>query len=158
MPQLPAMPPQLCPLGFCLFSIVYRSVCLASLGFACQEMDYHRYTQIGFCRNLKLVDHEKMARKYPHKYAMNWKWKKKQGRTASVFGDNEVPELPNQISNFSTRLQPNGNQIVETGWRGSTAGDAEKTELKYPLAGGGAAPAAAGVGGDCFLASMLAAV
>lgn len=69
-----AMPPPLCPLGFCLFSIVYRSICLASLGFAA--------------------------------------------------GD----------------------------------GDAEKTELKYPLAAGGAAPAAEGAGGDLFLASMLAAV
>lgn len=66
------MPPPLCPLEFCLFSIVYRSVCLASLGFA--------------------------------------------------------------------------------------AGDAEKTELKYPLAAAGAAPAAAEVGGDFFLASMYAVV
>jgi hypothetical protein len=30
-------------LEFCLFSIVYRSVCLASPGFACQENNYHRY-------------------------------------------------------------------------------------------------------------------
>lgn len=34
-----AMPPLVCPLGFCLFSIVFRSVSLASLGFAAGDAE-----------------------------------------------------------------------------------------------------------------------